>query len=125
MPLAFAALSLANGSLAQWYMLWSFIAVIALATKSLIWSTAVSSVFATSRSLALGVMLSGTAVGQMSPVLAGWLIEDYGWRTAYLVIGGGWGGLGFLLVLLFFRDARERSRQSGGAPLRCRPRCRG
>lgn len=115
--IAFAALSLANGSLAQWYMLWSFIAVIALATKSLIWSTAVSSVFATSRSLALGVMLSGTAVGQMSPVLAGWLIEDYGWRTAYLVIGGGWGGLGFLLVLLFFRDARERSRQNGGVPV--------
>ncbi len=114
---AFAGLSLANGSLAQWFALWSMLALAALSTKSLIWSTAVSSVFTTSRSLALAVMLSGTAVGQMSPLLAGWLIADYGWRQAYWLIGLGWGGLGVVLVLLFFHDARERGKRDGSAPV--------
>ncbi len=110
---AFAGLSLANGTLVQWYMLWSLLAVAALTSRSLLWSTAVSSVFTKGRSFALSVMLSGTAIGQMSPMLAGWLIEDYGWRQAYLLIGCGWGGLGFVLVMLFFRDAREQGRRSG------------
>ncbi len=79
---AFAGLSLANGALVQWFALWSVLAIAALTTKSLLWSTAVSSVFSSGRSFALAVMLSGTAVGQMSPMLAGWLIEDYGWRQA-------------------------------------------
>lgn len=110
---AFAGLSLANSSLVQWYALWGVLALAALGTKSLVWSTAVSSVFSKSRSLALAVMLSGTAIGQMSPLLAGWLINDYGWRQAYMLIGGGWGGLGFVLVLLFFYDARATGKRSG------------
>ena len=114
---AFAGLSLANGALLQWYALWMVLALAALTTKSLLWSTAVSSVFTVSRSLALSVMLCGTAIGQMSPLLAGWLIEDYGWRQAYLLIGGGWGGLGFALVLLFFHDAREHGKRDGGTPV--------
>ncbi len=112
---AFAGLSLANGALWQWYALWGVLALAALATKSLIWSTAVSSVFAASRSFALAVMLCGTAVGQMSPIVAGWLIEDYGWRHAYMLIGASWGGLAFVLVVLFFRDAREHGKRNGAA----------
>lgn len=114
---AFAGLSLANGTLVQWLALWSVLALAALTTKSLLWSTAVSSVFTFSRSLALAVMLSGTAIGQMSPLLAGWLIDDYGWRQAYVLIGAGWGGLGFVLVLLFFHDAREHGKRGGGTPV--------
>ncbi len=112
---AFAGLSLANGAILQWFALWLVLALAALTTRSLIWSTGVSSVFSISRSFALSVMLSGTALGQMSPLLAGWLIETQGWRQAYLYLGLGWGGLGFLLVLLFFRDARARRDQSGDA----------
>ena len=58
-------------------------------------------------------MLTGTALGQASPILANWLIENFGWRMAYAWLGAGWGGLAFLLVLLFFYDARDRSRKSG------------
>ncbi len=114
---AFAGLSLANGSLAQWLALWTALALAALTTRSLLWSTAVSSVFTLGRSFALSVMLCGTALGQMSPLLAGWLIEQQGWRQAYLWIGLGWGGFGFLLVLLFFHDAREHGKRSGGTPV--------
>lgn len=110
---AFAGLGLADGNLVQWYLLWTVLALAALSTRSLVWSTAVSSVFTVNRSLALSVMLSGTALGQMSPILAAWLIDGYGWRQAYMAIGGLWGGLGLVLVLLFFHDAREQQRRAG------------
>lgn len=110
---AFAALGSTSSSIVQWIALWSVMAVIALTTKGLIWSAAVSSVFSASRSLALAVMLTGTALGQASPIVANWLIENAGWRMAYVWLGLGWGGLAFLLVLLFFFDARDHSRRSG------------
>ncbi|MCB2072182.1 MAG: MFS transporter [Novosphingobium sp.] len=112
---AFAAFGITDGSIFQWIVLWSVMAVVALATKGLIWSAAVSSVFTVSRSLALAVMLTGTALGQASPIVANWLIESVGWRMAYVWLGAGWGGLAFILVLLFFFDAREHSRRSGAA----------
>jgi len=115
---AFAAFGLVNGSVWQWFLLWTIMAVVALATKGLIWSAAVSSVFTVSRSLALAVMLTGTALGQASPVVANWLIEAYGWRMAYVWLGIGWGGLAFVLVALFFFDARDRDKRSGAQAAR-------
>ena len=111
--LAFAAFGTVSGTLWQWFALWSVMAVIALSTKGLIWSAAVSSVFTVSRSLALAVMLTGTALGQASPIVANWLIEGVGWRMAYVWLGLGWGGIAFAAIALFFFDARDHSRKSG------------
>jgi predicted MFS family arabinose efflux permease len=111
--LAFAAFGMVSGSAWQWFALWTVMALIALATKGLIWSAAVSSVFTVSRSLALAVMLTGTALGQASPIIANWLIESYGWRIAYVWLGLGWGGIAFVAIALFFFDARDHSRRSG------------
>jgi predicted MFS family arabinose efflux permease len=111
--LAFAAFGFTSGSIFQWLALWTVMALVALATKGLIWSAAVSSVFNVSRSLALAVMLSGTALGQASPIIANWLIDDFGWRMAYVWLGLGWGGLALVMVALFFYDARDRNKRSG------------
>ena len=112
---AFAALGLANGSFGQWLVIWAFLAVVALSTKALVWSAAVSSVFVAGRSMALAVMLSGTAVGQsLAPLLANRLIADHGWREAYFGIGLGWGGLALALCVLFFFDARAGQKRAGG-----------
>lgn len=114
--LAFAAFGFNSGSLALWFALWNVLALVALATKGLIWSAGVSSVFTTSRSLALSIMLSGSALGQASPMIANALIESQGWRMAYVWLGLGWGGLASLMVLLFFHDARSiGARQPGEA----------
>jgi predicted MFS family arabinose efflux permease len=79
-----------------------------------VWSAAISSLFKSGRGLALAVMLSGTALGQsLAPLAANALINSHGWREAYRWIGGGWGGLALVLVLLFFVDARDNSRRSG------------
>lgn len=117
--LAIAALGYANGSLSQWYMLWCAIAVTAVFVKSTVWGVATSSLFTTSRSLALSVVLSGSAIAQFaSPLLGAWLIGSFGWRSAYHWFGLGWGGLSLVLVLLFFIDARDVGKRSGvAAPL--------
>lgn len=116
--IAFAAFGMANGSLIQWYGLFVVYGLVALAFKSIVWSAGVSSVFTASRSLALAVMLSGTALGQsLAPLTANWLIADFGWRMAYVALGLGWGGLALLLVLFFFVDAREIGRRTQGSPV--------
>jgi MFS family permease len=116
--LTLAALGFANGSLVQWYLLWLAIAITALGVKSTVWGAAVSSLFTTSRSLALSLMLTGSAIAQFcSPIIANWLIAEKGWRAAYAWIGLGWGGLALLLVLLFFYDAHDRKAKAGDEPV--------
>lgn len=110
---AYAALSLASGSLTQWFGLWVAYGCVALAIKTTVWTAAVSSVFNASRGLALAVALCGAALAQtIAPLLAQWLIDGYGWRHAFFWMGFGWGGLVLALVLLFFFDARDHGRRA-------------
>lgn len=109
---AFAGFSLASGSLKQWYALWVCYAVVAIAIKTTVWTAAVSSVFQSSRGLALAVVLSGAALSQtITPLIAQWLIDGYGWRHAFIWMGFGWGGFVLLLLLPFFFDARDHERR--------------
>lgn len=115
---AFAGFSLANGTEIQWYVLWIVYGLAALGIKTMLWSTAISSLFKSSRGLALAIMLSGSALGQsLAPLVSNWLIDARGWRDAYRWIGGGWGGLALLLLVLFFVDARDTDRRAGTAPV--------
>ena len=109
---AFAGFSLANGSLTQWFMLWVIFGIAALFIKSTVWSAGVSSVFSTSRGLALAAVLSGSAVGQtLAPLIANRLIITQGWRAAYVWMGFGWAGLALVLLVLFYRDGRDLGRR--------------
>jgi len=114
---AFASFSFANGSISQWLGLWLCYAVVALAIKSTVWTAAVSKLFTAGRGLALAVVFCGTAISQaLGPILARGLIDELGWRNAYVWLGLGWGGISFLLVAVFFVDARglRRSRSEDG-----------
>lgn len=114
--ITFAGLSLANGSLALWIGLWLAFSLCALMIKATVWSAATSSVFATSRGLALAAVLSGSAIGQaLAPIVANWLIEHQGWQNAFRWLGLGWAGLGLVLVFLFFFDARALTARRGRA----------
>ncbi|MDE2597428.1 MAG: MFS transporter [Sphingomonadales bacterium] len=115
--LAFAAFSLASGSIWQFYGLFVLYGLVSLAFKTTVWSAGIAGTFSTSRSLALSIMLSGSALGQtLAPLIAYRLISTHGWRAAYVGLGLGWGGVALLAVLAFFRDARERGRQVSQAP---------
>ena len=111
--LAIAGFALTNGSMRQWFALWTVYALVSLAVKSTVWTAAVASVFSASRGLAIGVTLGGTALAQIIvPPLANWLIADYGWRGAFVWLGIGWGSIALILSQLFLFDARDRRRQS-------------
>ena len=113
---AFAGFSLATGTLTQWYLLWVIYGITALFIKSTIWSAGISSIFTTSRGLALAAVLSGSAVGQtLAPIIANQLIAAEGWRAAYVWIGFGWGGLALVLLVLFYRGAHETSARTAVA----------
>jgi MFS family permease len=115
---AFASFSFASDSMARWIGLWVFYATVAMAVKSTVWTAAVSGRFSTSRGLALAVVFCGTAITQTaSPLLARWLIDDYGWRQAYVWLGLGWGGTALLLVVLFLTDARSEVSASRGSSM--------
>jgi MFS family permease len=110
--LSLAAVGFANGSLVQWYLLWAAIALTALGVKSTVWGAAVSTLFTTSRGLALALVLCGSAIAQsLSPLIANALIANQGWRDAYRWIGLGWGGVALVLVLFFFFDAHDEKKR--------------
>jgi MFS family permease len=107
-----ACFSLANGSIAQWLMLWSLYALAAVSIKAPVWTTAVTGNFSAGRGMALAVTLCGTALAQtLSPILSQWLISTQGWRAAYVWLALGWGAAALLFILPFFFDARDRQRQ--------------
>lgn len=116
-----ASFGLANGSVVQWIVLWTLYAFAALAIKSTVWTAAVSGVFDKGRGLAIGVALSGSAAAQtLTPLLANYLIDTFGWRHAFAWIGFGWGGIAFLLCLFFLFDAhdvRQRAAKTANKPV--------
>jgi len=114
---AVAAFSLANGSMTQWLLLWTFYGLASLAIKATVWTAATSNAFTAGRGMALGVVLCGAALTQtIAPVLAERLIEMFGWRQAYVWLAVGWGGPVLLLIALFLVEpAYLRKGQAGAA----------
>lgn len=111
---AFALLGTATGALLNWSLLWVLIAVGVVLVQSTVWTAAVATRFDRSRGLAFAVTLSGSAVtATVVPILATWLISDFGWRAAFAGVGAAWLLVTLPVVLLLFRDARsERRRES-------------
>lgn len=109
--LAMFGFSLLNGSMVQWTGLWLFYALASLCVKSTVWTAAVASVFTSARGLAIGVTLSGTALAQiLIPPIANTLIENFGWRAAFVWLALGWGSIAIVLCFVFLRDAHDLNR---------------
>ena len=116
MALTIASLSLLNGSVTMWFAIWTVYALAALATKSTVWTAAVASAFDAGRGLAMGLVLSGSALAQgITPPLTNWLIDAYGWRMAFVWLGLGWGSLALLLCLFWLYDGYDASRKARAA----------
>lgn len=125
---AFALLGTATGTILNWSMLWVLVAVGAMLVQSTIWSSAVASRFDKGRGFALATVLSGTSLcGAISPVLAAWLIRDYGWRPAFVGIGGIWLAFTLPVAWLFYRGRQDELREAkaAGVPEAAAPRLHG
>jgi MFS family permease len=104
----FALLSTTTGTTANWIGLWIGIAIGTMFVQPTVWTSAVASRFEASRGLAFAITLSGSSVAAIvNPVLATWLIGNYGWRTAFAAMGGGWALLVFPILVMFFRGAQD------------------
>ena len=122
MSLLTAAFSLNTGAFGLWIAMWLIFGFVSLSIKSTIWSTAVAAGFEKARGLALGVMLCGTAFAQMiTPPLANWLIENFGWRMAFVAIGLGWGAIALLFCVPFFHDLHLKPRHNAAGEVIARP----
>lgn len=108
-----SSFGLANGSVVQWIGLWIFAAFVSLMVTVNVWTSAVAHAFTAGRGLAMGLTLAGTALAQaVTPVLATYLIEYFGWRAAFPIMAVGWGGVAFVLCLLFFRSPGDAGGQT-------------
>ncbi len=109
---SFALLSTASGGFWNWLALWVVIAVGTFCVQATVWTSAVASRFEASRGLAFAFTLSGASVATaLYPVIATWLIGSYGWRNAFVAMGGIWCAIVFPLVFIFFRGARDGARK--------------
>jgi predicted MFS family arabinose efflux permease len=114
---AISGFSQLTGAVWQWYAMWFAFGFVSVSIKSTAWTAATVGMFTRSRGLALGMVLAGTAVSQtIVPPLGNWLIENYGWRTAFVCLALGWGGFTFLVCWLFFHDVNDEARGSAAKP---------
>jgi predicted MFS family arabinose efflux permease len=119
---AFALLGTATGHAANWYMLWTLMALATLPVQATVWTSAVASRFAASRGLALAVTLCGASVAAaLFPYLGARLIAHFGWRTAMAVQAGIWIVVSYPVIFLFFRGAHDRQRDKSAEKQNRRP----
>lgn len=108
---SFSLFATVDGSLGTWFALWLLYAVANQLIMLTIWSSAVARAFAVSRGLAISVTMFGSAAAAVvAPILANWLIEDYGFRTAFVAMGVGGGGL--VAAVSWFAFASEKQRRT-------------
>jgi len=116
---ALACASTATGTPANWLAMWGVIAIGTFFVQATVWTSAVASRFEASRGLAFAITLSGASLAATAyPILATWLIGNYGWRAAYAAMGGVWVVLVLPVLFLLFRGAHDRGRkeQAAAAP---------
>ncbi len=94
LSIALALASFSDGELWLFYLAYTCMAILGAGTIPVTWTRAITSNFFKQRGLALGIMLSGTGIcGILIPQYTVWLVDEFGWRMAYL-------GLAALPILL-------------------------
>lgn len=107
--LTFALFATANGSLTWWLALWVVFASACQLIMPTLWAAAIGSVFTASLGLALAVANAGSGIASfLFPFVANLLIEHFDFRTAYVVMGLGFGFPVALISLLTMPGAGHR-----------------
>lgn len=112
-----AALYFLPANLGVFYLMWAIIPVLAVGLWPLAYLRAVSSWFERRLGLAIGIANAGIGIGSaLVPLIAGLLIAQYGWRSAYL-------GLAVIALVVtwpiafaFLREQAGGVKQAAGEP---------
>jgi MFS family permease len=109
---AFCCLALVK-TLAGLYAIYILLGVVGNGTTQLCYARVISAWFDRRRGLALATMMAGVGAGAIGiPPLATWLIEAYGWREAYLLLGGSVFVLGMIPAALWLRETPPYAERS-------------
>jgi predicted MFS family arabinose efflux permease len=101
---ALASLSRLGPSIAQFYLTFFVMGLVANGTAQFAYTRTMLTWFQTRRGFALALILTGSGVGSIIiPPLTQWTIGNYGWRNAYLLLGG-IALIGFPLTTLLVRN---------------------
>lgn len=116
--LVISALALATVSLASspvmWLAMWVVVAAMMPFSGALVWVTGVTRQFNRNRGFALGIVLSGvTVMITLAPITAEWIVTRFGWRTAFLVIGGAGIAIALPIVALLFHPKARPAPSAG------------
>jgi MFS family permease len=105
---ALAGLSLAQPPLPVLYALYAFAGLVGIATSPVTFSRVVANWFDRKRGLALGFASTGIGLGAfIMPSLTQFLIDEAGWRRAYLGLAGTSLAIALPVVWIFLRGSPE------------------
>ena len=108
--LAFA--STTTSDILSWWARWVMFGFANMFILPTVWTTAINSVFVKNRGKALAIALSGTGISAaLVPSATNFLVEELGWRQAYVALGAICAVLVFPLVFFLFRGATDRPRR--------------
>lgn len=111
---SFALFSLTTHEQWTWWALWTLMAICYLPMLQLVWTGAIASLFNASRGLALATALAGTALASsILPLLGAYLIEEFGWRTAYVGIAIVFAVMALPFIFTYFTSAKDMARLRG------------
>jgi MFS family permease len=109
---AMVAMGLGGHLFPVWAGAWAVVGLASSAVPSM-WLVPVTSRFIAARGLAMAVVLAGPGIGSaLTPIVANWLVEHYGWRSAFLGMAAVWGVVTVPLVLFFLRQAAATAQAS-------------
>jgi MFS transporter, OFA family, oxalate/formate antiporter len=116
--ITYAALAFTPASLFVFYLLWVLMGALGGGSTPVTWTRAVNAWFVHNRGLALALTLMGTGVtAAFLPSLATWLIEQYGWRKAFVGIALLPLAVALPVAYLLFREPEEKDAHALVAPV--------
>lgn len=105
---ALASLSRLGSHIAQFYLTFFVLGLAANGTAQFAYTRTILTWFSRRRGFALALLLTGSGVGSiLIPPLTEWMIQDHGWRAAWLMLGG-IALLGFPLTAMLVRNRPEK-----------------
>lgn len=108
--LGYVILSFNNGSLLMWYASFAALAILGAGSLPIIWTAILNDYFLAHRGKAIGITMTGTGIGAfILPPITTFLIDAYGWRTAYQAIGIGALLISLPIVLTLFKPKIAKS----------------
>ncbi len=114
--LAMMGLSLNNGSKPVYYALWFLVALSGAGTLPIVLTRPINNWFDRQRGFALGLALITTGVfGALAKSYAQAIVDDFGWRMAYIALGALPLSIALPFAVLSLRDVQDKPYQESSA----------